>query len=189
MDLAKAFDCVYHSTLLQKLSHYGINANALSWLTSFFKWEESTGYFQGSLSSSGCIKVGVPQGSILGPLLFSIYVNDQPNIISSSDVNMFADDTEIHFSHSDLLTVERTLQPIFRMSLANKLKLNIVKSLCVLIGSHQRFNGKCLNLLNQARAVRRPARACFLEIAFAREVGMSACACACVCIMESRSGQ
>ena len=58
------------------------------------------------MSSSGCMKVGAPQGSILIPLLFSIYINDLPNVISSSDVNMFADDTEIHFSHSDLLTVE-----------------------------------------------------------------------------------
>ena len=62
--------------------------------------------YQGSLSSIGRITVGVPQGSILRLLLFSIYVNDLPNAISSSDVNMFADDTEIHFSHGDLLTVE-----------------------------------------------------------------------------------
>ena len=66
--------------------------------------------FQGSLSSSSCVKFGVPQGSILGPLLFSICVNDLPNAISLFDANMFADDTEIHFSHGDLSTVEQTLQ-------------------------------------------------------------------------------
>ena len=64
---------------------------------------------------------------------------------------MFADDTEIHFSHSDLLTVERTLQAdIQNVSfwlVANKLKLNIVKSLCKLIGSRQRISGKSLNLI------------------------------------------
>ena len=92
------------------------------------------------LRLNGCIKVGVPQGSILGPLLFSIYVNDLSNVMSSSDVNMFADDTEIHYSYSDLSTVERTLQAdIQNVSVwlvANRLKLNIVKSLCMLIGSH-----------------------------------------------------
>ena len=50
----------------------------------------------------GPLTVGVPQGSILGPLLFSIYVNDLPHAIVSSDINMFADDTEFHYCHSDL---------------------------------------------------------------------------------------
>ena len=68
--------------------------------------------FQGCLSSSGPIKVGVPQGSILGPLLFSIYVNDLPGAITFSDINMYADDTELHFSHSDLSVVEK----LFRLS-------------------------------------------------------------------------
>ena len=107
LDLAKAFDCVDHSILLQKLPHYSIISNAFSWLTSFLSGRTQQVTFQGSLSSSGCVKV---EGSILGPLIFSIYVNDLPNVISSSDVDMFADDTEIHFSHSDLLTVEQTLQ-------------------------------------------------------------------------------
>ena len=106
LDLAKAFDCVDHGILLQKLPYYGIDGNTLSWLTSFLSWRTQQVAFQGSLSSSGRITVGVPQGSILGPPLFSIYVNDLPNAISSSYGNMFADDTKIHFSHGDLLSVE-----------------------------------------------------------------------------------
>ena len=54
--------------------------------------------------------MGVSQGSILGPLLFSIYINDLPNVISSSDINMYADDTELHFSNRDLSVIEKTLQ-------------------------------------------------------------------------------
>ena len=172
MDLAKAFDCVDHSILLQKLPYYGVNGDALSWLTSFLSRRTQQVNFQGSLSSSGCMKVGVPQGSILGPLLFSIYVNDLPNVISLSDVNMFADDTEIHFSHSDLLTVERTLQAdIQNVSfwlVANKLKLNIVKSLCMLIGSRQRISGKSLNLFLDNSALKQLSVARYLGVYFDR---------------------
>jgi len=128
LDLAKAFNCVDHGILLQKLPYYGINGNTLSWLTSFLSRRTQQVAFKGSLSSSGCIKVGVPQGSILGPLLFSIYVNNLPGVISSSDVSMFADDTEIHFSHGDLLTVEQTLQAdlqnVSARLVTNKLNLN-----------------------------------------------------------------
>jgi len=66
--------------------------------------------FHGCLSASGCVTVRVPQGSILGPLLFSIYINDLPNVISSSDINMYADNTELHFSNRDVSVIEKTLQ-------------------------------------------------------------------------------
>jgi len=62
------------------------------------------------LSSSGLVTVGVPQGSILGPLLFSICVNDLPNTISSTEINLYADDTELHVSHSNFSVIEKTLQ-------------------------------------------------------------------------------
>ena len=82
------------------------------------------------MSSSGSIKVGVPQGSILGPLLFSIGVNDLPSVISLSDINMYADDTELHFSHSDLSVVENTLQAdvenVSTWQIVNRLRLNVI---------------------------------------------------------------
>ena len=130
--------------------NYLINGSTLSWLTSYLSQRTQQVIFQGSLSSSGCVKVGVPQGSILGSLQFSIYVNDLPNAISSSDVSMFADDTKIHFSYGNLSTVEQTLQAYLQnvsgWLVTNRLKLNIVKSLCMLIGSYQRISGKCLDL-------------------------------------------
>ena len=173
LDLAKAFDCVDHSILLQKLSYYGINGNVtnvLSWLASFLCNKTQQVTFQGSLSSRGYIKVGVPQGSILGPLLFSIYVNDLPRVISQLDINMFADDTELHFSHSNLSIMEQTLQTdIWNVStwlVVNKLKLNVVKSLCMLIGSHQRISGKCLNLVLDGAALKQTCTTKYLGVYF-----------------------
>ena len=110
LDLAKAFDCVDHAILLKKSTGYGICGDVHSWLRSFLCNRTQQVIFKGNLSSEGPITVGVPQGSILGPLLFSIYVNDLPNVVSTSDINMFADDTELHYCHGDLPTVECALQ-------------------------------------------------------------------------------
>ena len=83
-------------------------------------------------------------------MLFSIYVNDLPGTITFFDINMYADDTELHFSHSDLSVVEKTLQAevenIFTWLVVNRLRLSVSKSLCMLIGSHQRTRGLNLTL-------------------------------------------
>ena len=92
MDLAKAFDCVNHDILLQKLDHHGIRGGAYGWMASFLSGRTQQVHVQNTLSSKGLITIGVPQGSILGPLLFSIYVNDLPNSINTCDINMYADD-------------------------------------------------------------------------------------------------
>ena len=107
---------------------------------------------QDTFSSRGVITVGVTQGSILGPLLFSIYVNDLPDSVNTCDINMFADDTELHYCHSHLQRVEEILQneleQVSNWMTVNRLKLNVDKSLCMLVGSCQRVSGKtlCLSL-------------------------------------------
>ena len=111
LDLAKAFDCVNHDILLQKLDHYGIKGGAYEWMKSFLCGRTQQVCVQNTFSSWGWVTVGVPQGSILGPLLFSIYyVNDLPNSVNTCDINTYADDTELHYCCSHLQEVERVLQ-------------------------------------------------------------------------------
>ena len=88
----------------------------------------------------------------MGPLLFSIYVNDLPNSVNTCDINMYADDTELHFCHSQLGRVEQVFQSeieqVSNWMAVNRLKLNVTKSVYMLIGSRQRVGSKtlCLSL-------------------------------------------
>ena len=90
LDLAKAFDCVNHEILLQKLRFYGVVGTSYQWFASYLSGRSQWACYH---SDSGDVIVGVPQGSILGPLLFSLYVNDLPHAVLSSDVYQYADDT------------------------------------------------------------------------------------------------
>ena len=92
IDLAKAFDTVNHNILLSKLEHYGVSSTALSWFTKYLSNRKQYTVFEGVKSDFSDISHGVPQGSILGPLLFIIYINDLPNVSTILHSVLFADD-------------------------------------------------------------------------------------------------
>ena len=94
LDFAKAFDSVPHQRLVNKVKSYGITGNLLEWIESFLSNRFQTVKVNGSTSYPSPVHSGVPQGSVLGPLLFILYINDLPECIES-DSYLFADDTKI----------------------------------------------------------------------------------------------
>jgi len=97
LDFAKAFDKVNHRSLLIKLYHYGIRGQNLVWIRNFLDNRRQRVILDGVLSSPASVLSGVPQGSVLGPLLFLIYINDLPQYVSpGTEVRLFADDSAIY---------------------------------------------------------------------------------------------
>ena len=103
LDISKAFDKVWHQGLLYKLKQNGISGNLLETLTDFLKDRKQRAVLNGQNSSWENIEAGVPQGSILGPLLFLIYINDLPDNLSTN-VKLFADDTSLFSVVHDIAT-------------------------------------------------------------------------------------
>ena len=95
LDFQKAFDMVPHKRLIKKLSAYGIQGKLLKWLEDFLTGRSQQVAVGSGLSSWGSVSSGVPQGSVLGPVLFLLYVNELPKLVSSQ-IMMFADDTKMY---------------------------------------------------------------------------------------------
>ena len=99
LDFRKAFDAVPHRRLLSKLAAYSIAGNLLTWIGAFLTGRRQQVSVRGCLSQWSPVTSGVPQGSVLGPLLFILYINDVPEVVSSS-IKIFADDTKVYRSVS-----------------------------------------------------------------------------------------
>ena len=97
LDFSKAFDKVNHSKLLWKLHQYGIRGHALAWIRAFLCNRSQTVVLEGEESGSVPVTTGVPKGSVLGPILFLLCINDLPDELSSQ-VRLFADDTAVNLT-------------------------------------------------------------------------------------------
>ena len=132
VDLEKAFDTVNHAILLKKLENYGVRGLANSWFASYLSSRKQMVVFDGSSSPLLDISCGVPQGSILGPLLFLIYINDMHSAIKHSTVYHFADDTNLLYHHKNPKILRKhmnsDLKLLFNWLCANRLSLNVSKT-------------------------------------------------------------
>lgn len=145
LDFSKAFDLVNHNNLIAKLSHYQLSADSVSFFTSYLQNRSQYVFINGKCSNTGLIEHGVPQGSILGPLLFSIYINDMPLEISDPSVNcsLFADDGTIDTSSENEDTINEKLQTslneVSQWCSSNFMVLNPGKTKCMLMSSRQKL--------------------------------------------------
>lgn len=134
--MSKAFDCVDHETLLSKLRFYGIEGTSLELIASYLRQRVQSVAVNGVRSSGSFVRMGVPQGSILGPFLFLIYINDLPFFVKNlCDIVLFADDTSLIFkvnrdkhNYDDVNSALSRVQQWFS---ANNLVLNAKKTKCV----------------------------------------------------------
>ena len=142
IDLCKAFDTMDHSILLQKLRSYGVRGWEHLWFTSYLDGRSQQVDFKNKLFDSMPVTVGVPQESILGPLLFIIFVNDLPESVKHSSIDLYVNDTTMKTAHHQPAVTEQRLNEDLASLTAwmsmNRLLINLDKTVCMPTGMSQR---------------------------------------------------
>ena len=142
LDFSKAFDTVDHNILIKKLDYYGIRGTAKNWFISYLSNRQQSVTINNSKSDPVTISCGIPQGSVLGPILFLIYINDFHLCSTLFDFNLFADDANLFYRHKNLHVLQQNINSelinIHVWLCANKLSLNIEKSNFVLFHARQK---------------------------------------------------
>jgi hypothetical protein len=155
IDLKKAYDTVNHTILLNKLQRYGIRGLPQSWFKSYLSDRKQNVKIGISHSSVRTVKFGVPQGSILAPLLFLVYINDLPALSKLFSCILFADDTTLSLcdeSYLNLITTTNTeLEKINQWTVSNRLSLNINKTAAMIFSNRPHDQHELNILLNNEK--------------------------------------
>ena len=152
LDIRKAFDSVDHSILLEKVKFYGVADRELMWFKSYLTARQQQCLINGCLSSQSNLLCGVPQGSILGPLLFLIYINDLPNCLKFTTPCLYADDTQIFTCSFDIgalaNNINSDLKNLSDWLTVNTLQFHPLKTKLMVVGSTYNLNTKSGDLPN-----------------------------------------
>ena len=165
LDLSKAFDTINHDILLMKLKRYGIRGVALKWFRSYLNQRMQYVSFKGVHSKTGKVEYGVPQGSVLGPLLFILYSNDIPLSLTHSKAILFADDTTVFCTGSDLYEcINSDLDNLGDWFKANQLSVNPSKTKYILFTKRCGVDDQMHNLYIEGTILERVPCTTFLGL-------------------------
>ena len=157
IDFKKAFDTGNHDILLMKLDHYGVRGTANESFRSYLSNRKQYVFFNGHASEQRSISCGVPQGSVLGPLLFLIYINDLPNFSDVLKSFLFADDTNIYYEADNLhdleFIVNKELKGLHQWLSVNRLAHNISKTNFVIFHPYNLPLSESINLKINKKAI------------------------------------
>ena len=171
LDLRKAFDVVSHPILLGKLSHYGLRGIPLQWLESYLSGRSQSVKIAGHVSSPRTITHGVPQGSVLGPLLFLVLINDlkirHPDF---TKIFLFADDTTVLIRHRSINSLVDTtnleLSHLCQWFKSNRLSVNVDKTKFMFFTLHSHLRYQTLSIIMDNVPIQRTASTKFLGVHF-----------------------
>ena len=163
LDIRKCFDTIDHNVLKQKLGYYGVKGVELDWFSDYLNNRSQVVFHNKELSNKNNVTIGVPQGSVLGPILFMLFVNDLSQNSNIGVCNLYADDTIVYCQGDSVQEVNEKLQicvsHLNNWYVHNKLSVNISKSEVMLISSSRRFlsdnldisiDGQCLKYVHCA---------------------------------------